>query len=202
MKCFLLRIAFFILPILAMNIIGCRGWTTDKPPVHLNPNMDTQEKYKAYREVDWFADGRTMRPIIEGTVARGFLKEDSHFYRGMVDGKFAQTYPKSLKIDLAFLENGRKFYEITCRACHDSTGSGKGLVGIRMLVRPTSLHSDRLRKMSVGNLFKVISEGERNMSGYKTQISENDRWAIISYVRALQLSQDPRGSWLSAGVKE
>lgn len=176
--------------------LGCRGYTSDSPPIHLNPNMDTQEKGKAYRESDFFDDGQYMRPAIEGTLARGELKDNEHFYRGTINGVHAQSFPKELVIDEAFMQRGQLMYDRSCSACHAHIGNGDGLVGRRLIVKPTSFHSDYMYGMPPGHYFNVISEGIRTMQAYKHLIKESDRWAIVAYIRSLQMSQDIDGNWI------
>jgi mono/diheme cytochrome c family protein len=153
--------------------------------------MDIQLKYKPYRESDFFADKRDMRPPVEGTVARGQLKEDDHYYRGMIDGKPAHSFPSSVVVNKKLLERGQNRYNIYCRSCHDGTGSGNGMVGRRMQIKPTTFHSDYMYAQPVGHFFDVITNGIRTMPSYRHQVPEADRWAIAAYIRALQLNQDP-----------
>ncbi len=187
---------FFIVPLLALLDMGCRGYTSEEPPIHLNPNMDTQRKGKAYRESDFFTDKQYMRAPIEGTIARGELKEDEHFYLGKVSGQLAQSLPQAITIDENFMKRGQHMYERTCAACHGSSGNGDGLVGRRLMVKPTSLHSDYMYGLSPGHYFDVITNGIRTMQPYKHMISETDRWAVVTYIRSLQISQDVNGPWI------
>lgn len=175
---------------------GCRGYSSDKPPIHVNPNMDTQEKGKPYRESDFFEDGTYMRKPIPGTVARGQLKEDEHFYFGKVSGEPAKSFPSQLVIDEKFIHRGQQVFNRACAACHSQVGDGGGLVGKRLLVPPTSLHSDYMYGMPPGHYFDVISNGIRTMQSYKHMLSEHDRWATVAYIRSLQMSQDMDGEWI------
>lgn len=176
--------------------LGCRGYSSDQPPIHLNPNMDTQEKGRAYRASDFFSDGTYMRTPIEGTVARGSLKEDEHFYFGKINGQLARSLPGNLVIDEAFLKRGQQQFNSKCSACHAAVGDGNGLVGKRLLVRPTSLHSDYMYGLSPGHYFDVITNGVRTMQSYKHLLNEKDRWAVVAYIRSLQISQDVNGQWI------
>lgn len=188
---------FIIVALFSLFIdIGCRGYSSQEPPIHLNPNMDTQKKGKSYRENDFFADKQTMRQPLEGTVARGYLKEDEHFYFGKVNGQLAHALPGALTIDESFMKRGQQMFERTCAVCHGSSGNGDGLVGRRLMVKPTSLHSDYMYGLSPGHYFDVITNGIRTMQSYKHMISEKDRWAIVSYIRSLQISQDVNGPWI------
>lgn len=189
------RALLLLLLTVVFGVLGCRGWTSDKPPVHLNPNMDTQPKYKAYRESDFFKDKRSMRPLEAGVVARGFLKEDDHFYRGKKDGKLATAFPDQIEVNKGFVKRGQERFGIYCAPCHSESGAGDGLVGKRMVVRPTTFHTDYMHNQPVGHFFDVITNGIRTMSGYRYQISEEDRWAVVAYIRSLQISQDAEGEW-------
>lgn len=188
------RKSIYLICFIIIGLTGCRGQPSDKPPIHWNPNMDTQQKYKAQRESKFFQDKRSMRYPVEGTVARGQLKEDDAFYRGMQeDGTFVSTNP--MTVDDSLLKRGGERFNIYCSPCHDKLGSGKGIVvtGITTpygLVKPPSFHEDRIRELPDGHFFNVITNGARTMLSYKYQIpDEKDRWAIVAYIRALQNSQ-------------
>lgn len=179
---------------------GCRGYSSPHPPVHPNLNMDTQEKGKAYRASDFFDDGQYMRMPIEGTIARGDFHEDTHFYLGKVNGKPAESFPSELVMDETFLKRGQRLFNRNCAACHAGIGDGDGLVGRRLLVKPTSLHSDYMYGLPPGHYFDVITNGIRTMQSYKHMINVKDRWAIVAYVRALQMSQDMDGAWIERSI--
>ncbi len=191
MKSLLMLLSFSL-----VSQIGCRGYNTENPPIHLNPNMDTQEKGKPYRESDFFDNGQYMRTSIPGTVARGELQADEHFYRGKLNGEHAKSFPKNLVVNEAFLERGQRIYNRSCAACHAEEGNGDGLVGRRLQVKPTSLHSDYMYGLPPGHYFDVITNGIRTMPSYRHLITEVDRWAVVAYVRALQRSQDSDGDWI------
>ena len=173
------------------GLSGCRGWTSESPPVHLNPNMDTQEKLKPYRASTFFSDGRAMRPKVPGTVARGQLKDSDHFYRGKVNGEFATDFPPEFKGDMADMKRGQERFNIYCSPCHARSGKGDGMVARRLAVPPPDFHQDRIRNMPVGEIFNVITHGKNlpNMPSYAHQVNEADRWRIIFYLRALQRSR-------------
>ena len=150
--------------------------------------MHDQAKYEPYEVSDFFADGQASRLPVPGTVARGWLREDPHLYRGIgPDGAFATTLPMPLSRDL--VERGHQRFDIFCSPCHGRTGDGKGMIVQRGFKQPASLHEARLRDMPYGYYFDVMSNGFGEMSSYASQIPVEDRWAIASYVRALQLSQ-------------
>lgn len=177
-------------------LAGCRGSLSEKPPIHINPNMDWQERFDPQESIDRavFADGRAMRPPVEGTVARGFLKEDVAFHEGRdVSGAFVASNVVPITDEL--LVRGQERYEIFCTPCHGGAGDGRGIImvgndgsGYGYVPAPT-FHQDRLRQVEDGYLYSVVKNGIRNMPGYAQQIPVADRWAIVAYVRALQLSQ-------------
>ncbi len=150
-------------------------------------DMHDQAKLEAYESSEFFADGRAVRPQVEGTVARGQLRLDDHLYRGLQDGAPAVDYP--MTVDRAFLERGQSRYQIFCAICHDATGFGQGMAVQRGVKAPTSLHIDRLRESPPGYFFDVITNGYGSMYDYSDRIPVEDRWAITAYVKALQLSR-------------
>jgi hypothetical protein len=151
-------------------------------------DMHDQPKYEALEASSFFPDGRASRQLVPGTVARGHLREDVHFYDGKVAGKPAESFP--FPVTLQVLERGQERYDIYCTPCHDKTGSGEGMVVRRGFRRPPSYHIDRLREAPPGYLYDVISNGFGAMQDYAAQIPVSDRWAIVAYIRALQLSQN------------
>lgn len=177
-----------------LQVIGCRGWTSAEPPMHVNPNMDIQEKGKAYKHSDFFADGQYMRPRIAGTISRGDMKSDAFYAQD--NNPEAMSLPKNLIVDEAFMKRGQQLFNRTCAACHGMIGDGDGLVGRRLMVRPTSLHSEYMYGLPPGHYFQVIQNGIRTMQPYGYMINEHDTWAIVTYVRALQMSQDINGEWI------
>jgi len=153
----------------------------------LRKKMYDQPRYKTYAESDFFEDGSSARPIVPGTVPRGFLREDDHFYRGMINGQWASDLPMDVTMEL--VERGRQRYDIYCSVCHGLAGYGDGMIVSRGFKQPESFHSDRLRSAAEGYYYQVITEGYGMMSSYAYQVRPEDRWAIIAYIRALQLSQ-------------
>lgn len=172
---------------------GCRGNRSELPPVHLQQNMDFQEKGEAQERSDFFADGRVMRQPVEGTVALGQLRDDDHFDRGRLpSGDFADALPDSIELDEALLDRGRERYNIYCQPCHGEVGYGDGPVTRRgggFPVKPANFHLKRLGPAPLGYIFHVASEGYSTMLGYKSQVPTRDRWAIVAWVRTLQVSQ-------------
>jgi mono/diheme cytochrome c family protein len=152
-------------------------------------DMQDQPKYKPQRPNDFFADGRSGRPELDGTIARGELHEDAAFYYGKdAAGKDIDAFP--LPVDKALIERGQQRYDIYCSPCHGRLGNGMGMVVQRGFKQPPSYHIERLRNAPVGHLFEVISNGYGAMLNYAQQIQVRDRWAIVAYIRVLQYSQN------------
>jgi mono/diheme cytochrome c family protein len=168
---------------LALAAAGCRQ------------NMHNQAKVKTLAESDFFADGVGARPLPAHTIARGFLR-DTPFYTGLgPDGKPLAAFP--FPVTRTVLERGEQRFNIFCSPCHDRTGSGRGMIVRRGYKQPPSYHIDRLRNSPVGYFYNVISEGFGVMPSYASQIPPGDRWAIVAYVRALQLAENARLADLS-----
>jgi len=149
-------------------------------------DMHDQPKYKPIRPSPFFADGRTSRPLVDGTVARGHLELDT----ARTTGKSGATYVANpLPRSEATVQRGRERYDIYCSPCHDRVGTGGGMIVQRGYKPPPSLHEDRLRAMPLGYFFDVMTNGFGAMADYSAQVPVNDRWAIAAYIRALQLSQ-------------
>lgn len=149
--------------------------------------MYNQPRTKPHRPSDFFSDGRSDRQPVAGTIARGELHEDAHLYTGRVNGQLVTTFPFPVTRDV--LLRGQERFNIYCTPCHDRLGNGNGMVVRRGYKAPHSLHIDRLREAPAGHFFDVITNGLGSMPDYAAQIPVRDRWAIIAYVRALQLSQ-------------
>jgi len=188
-------------PIPLTLIFRARTTYNDKPRIHIIQNMDNQPKYVSQERNDMFLDSRAMRPHLEGTIARGGMVGDTHFFMGIVEDDWATKYPERLTVDRAFIERGQDRFNIYCSPCHGAGGFGDGLVHKRATVlvetgangtswvAPKNLHDDLIREQPVGQLFNTITNGVRTMASYASQIPTNDRWAIVSYIKALQLSQ-------------
>ncbi len=150
-------------------------------------DMHDQPKYIPLRESALFADQRSERPLVAGTVARGQLREDPLMYTGKENGADATEFP--FPVTAQVLERGQQRFDIYCSPCHGRTGLGDGMVVRRGYRRPPSLHDARLREAAVGHFFDVMTNGFGAMPDYAAQISVPDRWAIAAYIRALQLSE-------------
>lgn len=151
-------------------------------------DMHDQPKGEALEFSAFFADGRSARPLPEGTVARGRLDLDAHLHTGKIDGQPAESFP--FEVTRERLARGAERFEIFCAPCHGSAGTGEGMIVQRGLKRPTSFHDPRLRAAPPGYFFDVITNGFGAMYDYSDRIVPEDRWAIVAYVRALQLSQN------------
>ena len=170
----------------ALFAVGCRQ------------DMHDQPKLQALEASTFFENGMASRAIPAGTVPWGHLREDTHLYEGKdANGEFVDALPVLLDDDgnnrLALthelVERGQTRFEIYCSVCHDSTGGGRGMIVRRGFKQPQPLYEQRLKDMPAGYFFDVITAGFGLMSSYKSQIPVEDRWAIVAYIRALQLSQ-------------
>ena len=168
--------------------------------------MHDQPKYIPLRESTFFSDARSARPIVAGTVARGYLEDDELLYTGKLNGADAAMFP--FAIDGRVMARGQERFNIYCSPCHGRAGFGDGMVVRRGYRAPPSFHQDRLRAAPPGHFFDVITNGFGAMPDYAAQIRAEDRWAIAAYVRALQLSEhatvndvppDERQKLVSAG---
>jgi hypothetical protein len=149
-------------------------------------DMHDQPKYVPMRESAFFPDARSARPMVEGTVARGQLREDALLYTGKVNGADTTVFP--FRVDGAVMARGQERFNIFCAPRHGRTGQGDGMVVRRGYRRPPSIHQDRLRNAPAGHFFDVITNGFGAMPEYSSEIKVEDRWAIVAYLRALQLS--------------
>ena len=151
-------------------------------------DMHVQPKQNPLSRSDFFTDQRSERPPVEGTVARGHLREDTYFYTGKLGNNPGDYMP--FRVTKEVLERGRERYNIFCAPCHSRVGDGNGFVPSRGFARkPPSYHIPRLQKAPLGYFYDVIANGFGIMPDYASQIPPLDRWNIVAYVRALQLSQ-------------
>lgn len=188
------------------GIAGCRGQTSDDPPIMPERNMYDTERYNPESYSQFYPDHRTMRSPVEGTVARDRYEDDPEMATGLLPDKsgYAMTVPQAAIQRAGGLEKmlarGQERFTIYCTPCHGRTGDGKGMVVCKRerVTDPCesrgfpplpSYEDPRLRHMPDGQLFATITHGARTMPAYGPQIPIADRWAIVSYVRALQLSQ-------------
>jgi mono/diheme cytochrome c family protein len=169
------------------------------PGCDLRQRMYDQPKYEAHEASSFFDDGLSARSAVEGTVARGQLRFDPHYWEGRVDGALAATLPARVAFDRSLLDRGRERFEIFCSPCHGRTGRGDGMIVQRGLKRPPSFHEERLREAAIGYFFDVQTNGFGAMFSYASRVPVPDRWAIAAYIRALQLSQRVEFDQLPAG---
>ncbi len=149
-------------------------------------DMHNQPKFIPLRESDFFADHRSERPLVEGTVARGDVEGSDLLYTGKMDGQDSTAFPFAVTPEV--MARGQERFNIYCSPCHSRTGDGDGMVVRRGYRAPPSFHIDRLRQSPVGHFFDVITNGFGAMPDYRQQVPVRDRWAIIAYIRALQAS--------------
>jgi len=162
---------------------------------YLRQDMADQPKNRPLSPSEFFADGRSERPLVENTVARGSIADDE-----LVVPKDSNAFP--LPVDWKLLERGEERYNVFCSPCHGLQGDGNGVVTMRGMKRPPTYHQDRLRQSPNGYFYDVVTNGFGQMYGYSAQIPTRDRWAIIAYVRALQLSRNAKVAELPADLRE
>lgn len=175
-------------------------------------DMQDQPRYKAYKESNFFADNRASRDLPDGTVARGKLKDNKAFYTGKIDNPnpnapvqtttdatgntLVTSFPNDIDefpvpVTRELIDRGQERFNIYCIVCHGPTGNADGMVVRRGFPKPPTYHDDRLRNAPVGHFFDVITNGWGRMNSYAAQVPPADRWAIIAYIRTLQMSQNP-----------
>jgi len=163
-------------------------------------DMHVQPRLNPLSRSDFFPDQRSQRPPVEGTVARGQLEDDTYFYTGKIGNNPGDVMP--FPVTREVLERGRERFNIFCAPCHSRVGDGNGIVPSRGFARkPPSYHIPRLEKAPLGYFFDVITNGFGIMPDYASQIPPRDRWDIVAYVRALQLSQNATMADVPAGQK-
>ncbi len=149
-------------------------------------DMHDQPKYRGLRGSDFFANGQSARPLVANTVARGHLNEDRLLMTGKDGANLTTVFP--FPVTEQVMARGQERFNIYCSPCHGQTGMGDGMIVRRGFRRPPSFSEERLRNAAVGHFYDVITNGLGVMPDYQTQVPVNDRWAIVAYVRALQLS--------------
>ena len=164
----------------ALLLAGCRNDMHDHP------------RFKPLAESDFYSDLRSARPPVEGTVARGQLHEDTYFYTGKIGANPGDYMPAEVPVNEETLARGRERFNIYCAPCHSRLGDGNGMVVQRGYRHPPSYHDPRLRGAPLGYFFDVMTNGFGAMPEYADQIPVRDRWCIVAYIRALQLSQNAK----------
>ena len=170
-----------------LPVLACRGDLSTEPPVHLVRDMDRQPRVGPQRASPFFPDGRSMRPPVEGTVARGDVLGDPAFQWGKVEDRYVAVAPVS--VNVATLARGEERFNIHCAPCHDRAGGGRGLVVRKGYPPALDLASERARRMSDGQIFDTIRLGVRNMPARGYAMPPAERWDVVVWVRALQRSQ-------------
>ena len=204
-----LYFAFLLLPFVLLTGCGVRF------------DMQDQPRYKTYKKSDFFKDGRASRDKIDGTVARGQLNENKAFYTGKIDNPnpnavaatatdasgntLVASFPNDIEefplaVTKELVDRGQERYNIYCIVCHGPVGNGDGMIVRRGFSKPPTYHDDRLRNAPVGHFFDVMTNGWGKMNSYAYQIQPADRWAIVAYIRALQVGQNPE-ELMKAGSK-
>ncbi len=196
-----MRTSILLLAVTISLGVGCRGQVSDSPPILVERNMFDQEKYDPEAYSKFFADHGAMRPIVEGTVAQEGFEDDLSIETGLLPDAsgYVLTVPEAVIARAGGMANlaqrGRERFDIFCSPCHGLTGDGKGMVARAPAGFPPipNLNDARVCKMPDGQLYATIAYGVRNMPSYAAQVPLQDRWAIVSYVRALELSQISQG---------
>ncbi|MBA3848762.1 MAG: cytochrome C [Opitutus sp.] len=193
-----MRYAYYTLlfaVVLTVSVMGFRGLRSTQPPIEVFPDMDRQARYKPQAASKFFADGRTDRPKVAGTVPRGrsetgaadplFLAADDARYHGKAaDGSFVRGFP--VEVSETMIKRGQDRYAIYCAPCHGALGDGNGITKRYGMVATPTYHDDRLRQMAEGELFNTITHGKNTMMSYGDKLAPDERWAVVAYVRALQ----------------
>jgi mono/diheme cytochrome c family protein len=161
--------------------------------------MQDQPKFIPQRSTTFFADGRSVRPQVTHTVARGQLGEDSFFYTGLIDGKEADLMP--FPVSMQVLERGQERFNIYCTPCHSRVGNGAGMIVQRGYKPAGNFHSSRILAEPLGHYFYVMTNGYGAMPDYSSQLTPADRWSVAAYIRALQFSQNAREAEVPSGVQ-
>ncbi len=175
-----------------------------QPRIHFIQDMDNQGKFRTQHENPLFDDNRAMRPPVDGAVMRGEIVDSEHLTSGTLNGTWATSFPSQITVNREFLQRGRERFDIYCQSCHGLAGYGDGivdqvardlLVNSRLgkgtsWVPPRNLHELTIHQQVVGEIFNTISVGKNNMPALESQITVEDRWAIVAWVRALQRSQN------------
>ena len=160
-------------------------------------DMHNQPKFIPQRGTTFYADGRSVRPQVEQTVARGQLHEDTYFYTGMQNGQEGTTMPFPVTMDV--LARGQEKYNVFCTPCHSRVGNGVGMIVQRGYAKAGNFHTDRLRQAPLGHFYTVIANGYGAMPTYAAQLTPEERWSVVAYVRALQLSQNAQDTDIASG---
>ena len=160
-------------------------------------DMHNQPKFYPQRGSSFYADGRSVRPQVENTVARDQLHQDSYFYTGMVNGVEGTTMPFPVTMDV--LARGQQEYNVFCTPCHSRVGNGVGMIVQRGYSKAGNFHTARLNAAPLGHFYNVIANGYGAMPDYSSQLTPEERWSVVAYIKALQLSQNAQESDVASG---
>ena len=160
-------------------------------------DMHNQPKFYPQRGSTFYADGRSVRPQVENTVARGQLHEDNYFYTGLVNGVEGTTMPFPVTMDV--LARGQEDYNVFCTPCHSRVGNGVGMIVQRGYAKAGNFHTARLNAAPLGHFYNVIANGYGAMPDYSAQLTPEERWSVVAYIKALQLSQNAQESDIASG---
>jgi hypothetical protein len=161
-------------------------------------DMQDQPKFFPQRGTNFYPDGRSVRPQVENTVARNQLRENAYFYTGLINGKEGDGMPFPATLEV--LQRGQERYNVYCTPCHSRVGNGVGMIVQRGYMKAGNFNTVRLETAPLGHFFHVISNGYGAMPDYAAQIVPEDRWAIVAYIKALQLSQKATQADVPAGA--
>jgi len=182
---------YFLLILLLMTVVvvglaGRRGTLSRKPPLEVFPDMKRQAKLRPQKPYPFFADQTTSRLPVPGTIARGTPYEDIPLNTGRIPGttNWVETIPRPVTAEL--LARGRERYTVYCSPCHSAAGDGNGIITKYGMLRAGNYHDPRIVRLSDGEIFNTITQGKNQMASYASQVSLDDRWAIIAYIRVLQ----------------
>jgi hypothetical protein len=162
-------------------------------------DMQDQPKFFPQRGTSFYADGRSVRPQVENTVARGQLHEDAYFYTGLVNGKEGDGLP--FPVTLQVLARGQERFNVYCTPCHSRVGNGAGMIVQRGYAPAGNFHTARLETAPLGHFFNVMTSGYGAMPDYASQLTPADRWAVVAYIKALQLSQHATRADVASGAQ-
>ncbi|CAI9084774.1 cytochrome c [Candidatus Methylacidiphilum fumarolicum] len=186
-----MRYFFYICFLLVTSVIataGLRGWKSPKPPLEIFPDMVRQLKVKEQAYSVFFPDGMAARMPVNGTVCWEEPVENPYLSTGIIGEQWGEGFPIALSIDT--LKKGKENFEIYCSACHGLAGYGNGIATRFNLFGVPNYHQDHTRELPDGQIFYIISHGQGMMLGYGANLSVEERWAIVAYIRALQKSQN------------
>jgi mono/diheme cytochrome c family protein len=182
-------LSFLLVCALVVSIAGLRGSISRKPPIEIFPDMDRQPKVRPQKPSEFFGNHMESRLPVEGTISRGEHFQDTPVNTGMITGttNFVATNP--LKVTPELMARGQQRFQINCSPCHGLLADGNGVTKHFGMAVVANLHDPRIVQMTDGELFYVITHGRNLMAPYGAQVVTEDRWAVVAYLRALQLSQ-------------